>query len=484
MSEPRQLPFDVEIEQALLGALITDNHWIDTVAADLEPRHFYDPLHQRLYEMALHLQTEGAVTPLILGSVMKTDPGLTACGGPTYLHSLALGASAMPNVKDYARLLRDLYVRRELIRIGENLTASAFDAPPGTSGQSLTDEATEALLCVGRAVAKPALSAFDIATESLQEVEDIALGKPVPIVKTGLRKLDDEIGGLRGGDLIVVAGKSGMGKSALQGCICLNTAMSGIPTIVFSIEMMRRQWVERMVCDLDFDTAERPLWYSRVRNGRLTDKEFTRFATARDRLHGIPFEIHDDGDVTMQQASARARAFKAKHGGKLGVVAIDYGQKVTPRDVRGQNREQAVAEIFAGAKLLAKALNWPVLIGSQMNEAAETRAKDERRPQASDVRESKGIMNEADLIISPWRPAFYIQNRKPQDCEPGSPSWLAWKGDLRNSINKFDLLGLKNRHGAPFEIELYCEIGANAIRDAPPATAGDRVGEDLLAGVN
>lgn len=469
--EIRHEPYSVEVESALLGSLLVNNRLIDIASAELEPAHFFDPLHARMFEFVVYLATEGDVSPLLLHAVMKSDAGLISVGGLTYIASLAFAAPSLPNIKDYARILRDLAVRRALIKIGEDVVNAAYEAPAARPAQNLADEATEALLRVGHASKRPLVSAYDTAMESLREAEKIATGADVPLVKTGLAKLDREIGGLRGGDFIVVPAKSGMGKSAIMGAVALNTARAQIPTLVFSLEMTRRQMVERMVCDIDFDTAEKPMWYSRVRNGRLSEAEFSRFGAASGALHDLPIEIHDEDDLTIQQIAARSRAFAAKHRGKLGIVILDYIQIINPGDIRsGTNREQVVNSFARGLKSLAKRLGWPVMAGSQMNEGAEQRAKEERRPQASDVRESKGVMNEADLMLSPYRPAYFVENRKP-DHAAGSTAWDAWKEEHKACAHRFEILGLKNRHGRRFDTDLWCEIGSSAIRDEEPIRA-------------
>ena len=481
----RHVPYDIDVEQALLGSLFVDNTLIDIVAAEIAPEHFYDPMHARIFEMICCLTFEGAVTPLIVHAAMKADAGLLEVGGYAYLAGLAQAAPALPNIKDLARILKELGTRRRLIGIGEEMVNETYESPALLSAHQIADRATERLLQARRATSRPLLSAYEIAMESLKEVEAMASGAPVATVKTGLTGLDEEIGGLRGGDLIVVAGKSGMGKSALMGSISLNTARAGIPTLVFSLEMTRRQWVERMVCDLDFDTAPFPMWYSRVRSGRLTGEEFSRFGAAMQLLADIPYEIHDEDDLTIQQISSRARAFAAKHPGKVGLVAIDYLQIVNPVDPQGQNREQMVAGIVRGAKSLAKRLGWPVMVGSQFNENDAARSKEEKRPQLGDLRESRAIGNEADLVLSPFRPAYFVENRKPMDAMPGDTSWLAWKGELKACINRMELLCLKNRHGRRFDLELYCDMGASAIRSKTPyrPTPQDQDAADLLAGM-
>lgn len=474
----RHVPYDIEVEQALLGALLLDNRRIDEAAAELEPEHFYDPLHARLFDMICYLPSEEtAPSPLTVHAVMKTDPGLIEVGGHAYLSGLAASTPAMPNVLDYARILRDLAARRALIRIGENLVNGAFEPPRDLSPETLGSQTIEDILQAGSGSAKPILSPYKIAMESVRALEEVAAGKAIPGIKTGIAKLDREIGVLRGGDFITILGKSGMGKSALMGTLAKNIAQQGHPVIFFSLEMTASQLVERMVCDIDFDTAEKAMWYSRVRNHRLSDDEFARFMLTSRKLESLPLEIIEEDGLTMAQIAARSRAFSARHGRKnvdgspkIGAVLLDYLQIIEPADSR-DNRERQVARVARAAKALAKRLGWPVIAGSQMNESDEGRAKEERRPRASDARESKGIMNESDLMFSPYRPVVAVENRKPMEAAEGDPANVAWKGEVKALRHRFDLLCLKNRHGRKFDLELWADMAANAIRDQTPSRA-------------
>lgn len=477
------VPYDIEVEQALLGAMLRDNKQIDRAAADVEAVDFYDPLHGRLFEMIVYLVNEGDVNPLILHSVMKSDPGVLELGGQAYFEELFLAAPSMPNVRDYCNILKDLSMRRRMIVISEDLANDAQRGPAEMTAQAGADRATEALLAAGRAVAKPVMSIHDIAMESLRAIEKAALGEPIPSVKTGYTSVDDEFGGLRGGDFIILPGKSGMGKSALAVGLSRNTAKAGVPTLVFSPEMMRAQWAERMVCDEDFDTAPKGLWYSRVRNGHLNPGEFERFQLATQRLDGIPLEIRDEDDLNVLQMNAIARAFKARHGGKLGIVIVDYLQIVNPLDAR-ENRERQVASIARGLKSMAKRLDWPVVALSQFNENDAQRSKEEKRPQLGDLRESKVIGQEADLVLSPHRPAYYVENRKPE-ADRESTEWKQWAGELATVAHRFELITLKNRHGRRADFTLWCDIGSNAIRDSQPRSARTAIDQhvaDLLDG--
>ena len=487
-------PYDIEIEQAVIGSMLRDNKQIDIAAADLEGRHFYDPLHGRIFDMVVYLQTEGAVTPLLVHSVMKTDPGIIETGGMNYLMALYQAAPSLPRMREFVAVLLEHSMRRELLAIATEIEASVYDAPqPGETAQKIADRATEAMLQAGRAMAAPDISPYEAGLESMRQAERIKRGEAIPMVKLGLDKVNEELGGLRGGDFVVILGKSGMGKSALMGGTSLSTARAGVPTLVFTLEMLRSQWVERMVCDIDYDTAmaegQRAMWYSRVRNGKLSDEEFSRFYLANQHLQNLPFEIVEADDLTVQQIQSKARAFAAKYAKnedgspRIGIIIVDYIQIIEATDQR-DNRERQVAKIARGLKSLAKRLNWVVMAGSQMNESDAGRAKEEKRPQASDARESKAIMNEADVMFAPFRPAYFVENRKPMDAMPGDPAYLAWLGDLKAVRHKFELLMLKNRHGRRIDFELHCDMGSSAIRDYAPRgqlkAAEDEHARDLL----
>lgn len=492
-AEAQPAPFDTELEQSILGKMLADGAFIDVAAAEVEAHHFHDGLHQRLFDMVVHLQGEGDANPVLVASVMRTDPAAATPNFslPDYIHSMAFGAPVITDMRGLLKRLRDLAFRRDIIRIGKEMAEAALGDDAETPAQAIADFATEELLQAGSETAKPALTPYEIGLQTIRELEQVKAGKPIPGVKTGFDKLDREIGCLRGGDFITILAKSGMGKSALMGALALNMARAGTPVIFFSLEMTRSQLVERMVCDLDFDTAEKAMWYSRVRNHHLNDQEFDRFVLANQHLNNLPLEICDDDGLTIAQISTRARAFVAKHGKnldgtkKMGCIIGDYLQIVEPADNR-ENRERQVARIARGCKSLAKRTVWPVIFGSQMNEKDEDRAGDARRPRASDARESKAIRNESDMMFSPYRPAVAVEDRKPLDALPGDPADLKWRGDLREVRNRFELLALKNRHGRRFDIEMWCDMGASAIRDEAPyheKSDSEQAAQDMLEGI-
>lgn len=458
--------FSVEIQEALLGAIMTDHHALDMAAELLSPEDWYDPLHQRIYEMILVLRSEGsAVTSVILGSVMKGDAGLKEVGGVNYLKSIARATPALPNVKDYARIIRNFSLQRKGIE-ALHIASEEIGFPQASVSKALlpimalVDEADR---FSSRHVI---ISPSDSINASLKEIEERAKGNPPPAVPSGLALLDKKIGGLRGGELAVIPGRSGMGKSALLGGWAMRAAMAGYPTLVFSLEMKTRSWVERMACDYDFDTAKKPIWYSKFRTGSFEDGEFNRIHRAGLAFSGMPLEVDDTDGLTISQIESRARSFKAKHKG-LGLIAIDYLQIVAPDGQRGRSREQEVTAIVRGAKGMAKRLNWAVLAGAQLLSKGDDRNAKPRKPTPNDIRESGAIEFEADIIVSPYREAWFLLQQKPNGL-PDDPDVTEWGRKLAACINRMELLGLKFRHSAQFSVEVFCDMGASAIRDERP----------------
>jgi replicative DNA helicase len=482
VDEPRrELPFDVEMEQALLGVLLTDNHWFERVTSEFKPEHLYDPLHQRLYDVMVGLWNKGhAVSPLTVRTLMAEDEGFEQVGGYAYLASLARAAPSMPNCSDWVRLLVDLQGRRELIRIGEDVVGAAFDTPYETGvSAKIAQQASDALFSVVRHgdVQMP-ISAFDLAGAVLAEHEAVLQGKPIPIIPTGFYQVDAEIGGFRGSDFILLPGRSGMGKSVLLASICTRVALAGFPVLIFSLEMNRQQWVERMLCDLDYDAltkGQKPLVYQHFRNGKAGPDEIGRAAVAMNRLHDIPLEILDDDHLTIEDIAARARSWAIGRA-PLGLIAIDYLQIVKPTESgRDRTREQEVSHIARGCKALAKKLGWPVLACAQI----VNKSTEERRPVLADIRESGAIEMEADMVMFPYRKAWYLEKKR-QDVKDIPAEFAAWKADMDNYGHKFELLCQKNRHGRARDFELWTDIKSAAIRDQRPSAATNTDSAGLL----
>lgn len=476
----RQVPYDIDVEQALLGAVLVDNFHIARVTGTLKAADFYDPLHQRMWAAieAMH-GLEKAVTPLTLFVELFDDPGLAEVGGRGYLQSLSRAAPALPHTADYARILSELATRRALIRAGEDLANACFIAPIEVSVQEIMNEHQSALsdLEAGR----PHEGYVPIA-EAFDEVVRIAAlavdGQRPPSVSSGIPDLDKAIGGLQGGDVVIVAGRPGMGKTVVittinRACAhAVETEGKHRPSLLFSIEMMRNPILQRLTCDEEYDGRapdEKPLQYFNFRSGHVTENEFNRFYRAQQRLRQLPLFIWDGSQETMESIGAKAERIVAqsKH---MGVVCIDYMQIVTPTRYMG-SKVAEVTDISMKAKRLAKRLGWPLVLGCQLSR--ETEKRQDPRPTLADLRESGAIEQDGDIIIGCYRPEYYVKNKRPERGKD-DPKWMEWLEEYGRAQNKLELNLLKNKHGPTYAVQCFCDIGSSAIREKgyiPPASA-------------
>lgn len=467
-----EMPHAVEVEQAIIGILLADASTLDKHADVLDPEIFYDPLHQRIVAKARERWTEGkSVTPLTIAESLANDPGLAEVGGQDYLQNLRRAAPTWGSIPDYCAILRDRAMRRQIIAVGENLAEMGRDVSDDDPATDIARRGADALCDVGGAGdVKPPRAMVDVAYESMKRVENALKGEKTPRVPSGLAQLDDLIGGFHAGDLIIAAGRPGMGKSAIAAGLSLRAALFSYPTMVFSHEMTAQQWSDRNICDLDFDVADpkKPLWYEKLRRANVTGDELERATIATQRLQGLPYDILDDDRLTVEDIVSRSRAFKAKFPpGQIGMIVVDYLQKVPVPYRRDRIREQEVSHVAKGLKSLAKQLGWPVLAMAQISREADKRSEDSRRPSLADLRESGSIEQEADMVFFPYRPAYYVEQKRP-GSDAGEPAVDKYKRDLAPVKHKFELLCRKNRHGRTFDLHLWCEIGANAIRDEEP----------------
>ena len=491
----RHVPYDIDIEQALLGSILRDNRAMDRASLLVKAEHFYDPLHGRIFETMGQMISRGGVvvTPLTLHASMKADPGIMETGGQAYLEAMYAAAPSIPNIRDFCNILADLYVRRSLINVGTEIVNSAYDAPMEKTALDQIADAERALYGVGHAAGQMTIrklpqAASVVSREVIERAQRVMQGERIPQVTTGLLALDEAMGGMQGGDFIVLPGRSGMGKSALMGGISLRAAMAGYPSLCFSMEMKAHQWIERNITDLDFDTAVQPIPYQAFRKGTLTMEELARCEEAHMRIpDDNMLEICDDRQLNIHDIGARARAFKAKHPGKLGLIVVDYLQIIQPAPGKDRSREQEVTQLAVGLKSLAKALDWPVLAGAQLlTKGGDPKmANKERIPTLADIRESGGIETEADIIIAPHRKAFYLRKSKP-DLPQDDPEYQIWRAEYRACKNAMKIYGLKNRMGAEFDLDLYCDMRSSSIRDEAPRIAmssEERAARDLLDGL-
>jgi replicative DNA helicase len=455
----RHVPYDIEVEQALLGAILVDNRTLEAVTQILKAEHFYDPLHQRLYATMVETQDRGGMvlTPLTLHAAMKADPGLQEVGGHAYLVGLVQAAPAMPNVRDYARILSDLSIRRSLISIGEDVVNAAYDAPLENPPQTQIQEAEKALYRISES-SRYSAGPIDFA-ESLRRTVELAekaqaRGGRISGLVTGFTDIDSLLGGLQPSDLLILAGRPGMGKTSLATNMAFHTCRAyvqdmeageavprGAPVLFFSLEMAAQQLSARILSE----QTEIEMW--KIRNGRFSEGEWEKFVLAMQDLSTLPFYIDDTGGISIAQIAARARRMKREKN--IGCVMIDHIQLVAGSG-RPENRVQEITEISKSLKVLAKELNIPVIALSQLSRGVD--ARDDKRPVLSDLRESGSIEQDADVVMFVYREEYYLKSREP---DPASADHAKWIEKCDRVHRRAEVMVEKHRHGATNKIDLH-----------------------------
>ena len=457
----RHVPYDIDVEQALLGAMLQDNRALERVSGNLKSEHFYDPLHGRIYESLIGMVERGGVvaTPLTLHAAMKADPGVIEVGGQAYFEALAKAAPALPNVRDYAAILRDLAVRRSLVRIGEDIVNAAYEAPREKPPQSQIEEAEKALYAVAE-TNKYGDGALDF-HQAMQKTVELATkaqarGGQISGVTTGFIEIDRLLGGAQPSDLLILGGRPGSGKTSLATNMAFHAARqyvrdveagaefpSGAPVLFFSLEMAAQQLSARILSE----QTEIEMW--KIRNGRLSDSEWEKFVLTMQELSTLPLYIDDTGGISIAQIAARARRMKREKN--IGLIVIDYIQLVAASR-NYENRVQEITEVTKGLKNLAKELDIPILALSQLSRGVD--ARDDKRPVLSDLRESGSIEQDADVVMFVYREEYYLATREP---EAGTPEHAKWVEKLERVTNRAEVLVEKHRHGATRSIDLMFE---------------------------
>lgn len=471
----RSAPHNIEAEQSLLGAILVNNDAFYRVSDFLEPKHFFEPIHQHLFEVAGSLiRLNKIATPVTLKTFVPAD---TDIGGMTvgqYLARLAAEATTIINAHDYGRTIYDLALRRDLIRIGEDMVNVAFDAPVDFAPRAQIEDAEKRLYELAETgrydggfqpFSNALKTAITMAANAYQR--DGRLSG----VSTGLRDLDSKMGGLQQSDLIIVAGRPGMGKTALATNIAYNIARayegeidaSGIEKAVnggrvgfFSLEMSAEQLATRII-------AERTgIPSSTIRRGGISEADFEKIRDHSIELQSLPFHVDETGGLSIAQLAARARRLKRQRG--LDLIVVDYIQLLQGSGKRSDNRVQEITEITTSLKALAKELAVPIIALSQLSRQVESR--DDKRPQLSDLRESGSIEQDADVVIFVYREEYYLQNKEPR---AGTPEYEKWQTEMELAHGKAEIIIGKQRHGPTGTVQVHFEGSVTRFGDLAEA---------------
>jgi replicative DNA helicase len=459
----RQAPHNIDAEQALLGAILVNNDAFYRVSDFLTPRHFYEPIHQKVYELAAGLIRAGKIaTPVTLKTFLP-DTDVAGMTPAQYLARLAAEATTIINAEDYGRTIYDLAVRRDLIRIGEEIVNVAYDSPMDHAPQKQIEETERKLYElaeVGRydggfmRFAEALKDAVDLAGNAFQRDGHLSG------LATGLIDLDQLMGGMQKSDLVIVAGRPGMGKTAFATNIAYNVAaeysgrprpdgaietVSGGIVGFFSLEMSAEQLATRILSE------QTEISSARIRRGDISESDFGKLAAAAQTMQSLPLYIDETGGISIAQLAARARRLKRQRG--LDLMVVDYIQLLTGSSRRAmEGRVQEVTEITVGLKTLAKEMNVPILALSQLSRQVESR--EDKRPQLSDLRESGSIEQDADVVLFVYRDEYYLRNREPRE---NTDEYFKWESDLRAAENRAEIIIGKQRHGPTGTIKLSFE---------------------------
>ncbi|MCL1892553.1 MAG: replicative DNA helicase [Alphaproteobacteria bacterium] len=453
----KTLPTNLEAEQAVLAAVLMNNRALEKVSDFLKPDHFTHPAHQEIYRLAEKQFAAGIPFDIITAKNYLTQQGvLESVGGVEYLSELAGAGASVVNVDQYARIVYDNALRRELINIGQDITDSAFVEDLENPVDRQIENAEQKLfgLSVSGSADKGALpmaTALKIALEEA-EIAYKADGK-LSGLTTGFHDLDKSISGLHKSDLIIIAGRPAMGKTTLAINVAFNAA-NAIMTenankkykgavVFFSLEMSTSQLAARILA------SQTEISSSAMRNGSLTDHQFLRLSKYSDELSKVPLFFDDSPGMSVPMMRARARRLARKHGG-IALIVIDYLQLMTsPGGRKNDNRVNELSEITRGLKMLAKELDVPVIALSQLSRAVESRVENLSRPQLSDLRESGSIEQDADIVVFTYREEYYVQNKDLTHNIPDSNPKKTWGQRLKEVEGRAEFIIGKNRHGRP-----------------------------------
>lgn len=452
----RQAPHNIEAEQALLGAIMRNNESLDRVSAFLQPHHFFDPLHERIFEAAGKLIQAGKqATPITLKTFFENEEPIGELTVPQYLVRLTAATPTVVNARDYGQMVYDLAVRRSLIVLSEDMAVTAYDSPIDHPPEKQIEEAEGRLFAMAETGKYG--SGFDSFGNAVTEAVEMAAAAfqrdgSLSGVSTGMTDLDQMMGGLQSSDLIVLAGRPSMGKTSLVTNIASNIAsayrtetqsdgtekvVSGGVVGFFSLEMSQEQLATRILSEGSRISS------SKIRRGEISEQEFVQLSTHARAMSTYPLFIDDTGGLTIAQVAARSRRLKRQKG--LDLLIVDYIQLLAGSSKNAGNRVQEVTEITTGLKALAKELGCPVIALSQLSRQVENR--EDKRPQLSDLRESGSIEQDADVVLFVFREEYYLERATPPDSGPGSEKQAEWQQRMDDVRGTAEVIIGKQRHG-------------------------------------
>ncbi len=456
----KELPNNIEAEQAVLGSILLTNEIFDEINTIITNRNFYDPMHQKIFAAIENLIYKGMLAnPITLKNYFENEKD--EINVPEYLVKVTKFSTSTRQAIEYSKIIYDMFVRRELIKISENTIDSAKLNDLNTSGQSIIENSEKLLFDLAeKGSFNSSLVKFDEAMKLTIEMASNAYKNEEGIVgvPTGLRDLDDRLGGLHNSDLLIIAGRPSMGKTALATNIAFNAAQklqeSGKKSSVafFSLEMSSEQLSTRILAE------QSRIKSNDIRRGRISEEQFDKFIETSKNISELPLYIDETPAISIAALSNRARRIKRIYG--LDLIVVDYIQLMRAVHTFKDGRVQEISEITQGLKALAKELAVPVLALSQLSRAVEQR--DDKKPILADLRESGSIEQDADVVMFVYREAYYLERKEPR---PATVEHAEWQAKMNEVSNLAEIIIGKQRHGPTGNVMVEFEAMFTKFKD-------------------
>ena len=459
-----KMPCNIEAEQAVIGSILVSNDIFDEITPIIDAQKFFDPIHVKIFEVIENLINKGLLAnPITLKNHFENNEGLKELGGQEYLIKITKFSTSSKQAIDYANIVQEMHVRRELIKISESVLHEVNNSniDPSSTGEEIIQNAEKSLFDLAeRGHFNQSFMKFESALKQTIEMAKSAYKNDEGIVgvPTGLTDLDSKLGGMHKQDLVIIAGRPSMGKTALATNIAFHAAKNiekkGTKSTVafFSLEMSSEQLSTRILSE------QSRIRSNDIRRGKVSEKEFEQFIETSKNIFELPLYIDETPAITIAAISNRSRRIKRLFG--LELIVVDYIQLMKSSGKKEYNRVQEVSEITQGLKALAKELNVPVLALSQLSRQVEQR--DNKKPQLSDLRESGSIEQDADVVMFVYREAYYLENKEPT---LGSIEHAEWQQKMDEISSLADIMIGKQRHGPTGNIKVEFEAMYTKFKD-------------------
>ncbi len=455
-----ELPNNIEAEQSVIGSLLISNEIFDDLSNIINSKNFFDPMHQKIFSAIEKLIYSGTIAnPITLKNYFENEQD--KLNVPEYLVKITKFSTSVRQAIEYSKIIYDLYVKRELIKISDNIKDEAKLNDIESNGQKIIENSEKQLFDLAeRGSFNSSFIKFDNALKMTIEMASNAYKNEGGIVgvPTGLTDLDDKLGGLHKSDLIIIAGRPSMGKTALATNIAFNAAKKiqddGDKSTIafFSLEMSSEQLSTRILSE------QAKIRSNDIRRGKISEDQFDKFIETSKNISELPLFIDETPAISIAALSNRARRIKRTYG--LNMIVVDYIQLMTANNARKDGRVQEISEITQGLKALAKELSVPVLALSQLSRQVEQR--DNNKPQLADLRESGSIEQDADVVMFVFREAYYLERKEPR---PATVEYAEWQAKMNEVSNMAEIIIGKQRHGPTGNVFLEFEAMFTKFKD-------------------